>query len=169
MAKITATAGFGALSRYQAVDIEVDSTEVEPQFIPAVTQEVKVVLDDGTVALDPETGAELHKVEVVKAGYIEDLEQALLRTLRENIEVSEAEKAGLDFLSITVNYTITGSVDLEFEGYELEDFEFGPDDIDQRVIEDAFEGSLHEAVIEDASSGSYGVDVEMDIDINEVN
>jgi hypothetical protein len=167
MAKITATAGFGALSDYSELDIEVDSTEVGPQFIPAVTQEVKVVLDDGTVALDPETGAELHKVEVVKAGYIETLEQALHRTLRENVTVDEVEKAGLDYLSITVNYTITGSVDLEFDDYELEDFEFGPDDIDVRVIEEAFEDAIRDAVTEDVSE--YGVDVEMDIDINEAN
>lgn len=167
MAKITATAGFGSLSDYSAVDIEVDSTEVETRFIPAVTQEVKVVLDDGSVALDPDTGAELHKVEVVTAGYIETLEQALVRTLRENITVDEFEKAGLDWLSITVEYTITGRVDLEFEDYELEELEVGPEDIDERAIELAFEDAIHEAITEEVSSNGWGLDVETDITINE--
>lgn len=163
MARITGTAGFGEHSDYDAVDFDIDASEVDQRWIPAVTKEVKVLLDDGSVATDPDTGAELTKVEVVTPGRQETLEEGLRNFLGANITLDEVARSGLNSLSFEVSYSMSGSVTIELEDYDLEDFEVDPDDVDERWLRNYFDDVIDEAIREDISYGSYH-EVEYDID-----
>lgn len=161
MAKFTASAGFGDASDYESVKVELDADDVRPEYIPAVTREVPVMLDaqddesGPTQAEDPETGAPLTRVETVTPGRYESQEEAIVRVLKEYLHVEDVDKTGITSLRFTVQYS--GEVVLEYDEAELKGWGDDKDPNDSLwtyEIPEAFEDDIREAIKEDI--GYYG-------------
>ncbi|MES2156055.1 MAG: hypothetical protein V4510_13055 [bacterium] len=185
MSRITGTAGFGEFSDYNAVDFNIDSGDVEVEYIPAVSHD-EAVLTEVPEGADPDAmdveGHKLYGIPLVgiegvvltrrvvdTPSRMETLEEALTRVLREAITVDEIQKSGTDELSITVDYVIRGSVSLELVSYELENFDyFGetpPDGLDSTLVHEALEGYIEEAIADDVKVfGRYDWDVDVRIE-----
>lgn len=163
MARITGTAGFGEASGYEAVSFSIDADEARPEYISAVTREVKVLDDDGNVVV--EDGIERTQVETVTPGRMETLEEAVRKALVTQLVIDELEKKGVENITGTVNFTITGSFFFDAQDWGLADDldDVDPDDIDASYVIDNFEDALIEAAREAARSG-WESEVELDID-----
>lgn len=152
MATVKATVGFGDASYYERLHVRVDADEVQPEWVPAKYETVKVLADDGTVAQDPETGAELTREEVVSPGRYESKEEALAKYLVKVIDVDDIEQEGITSLTFEVQYTIQGSVQVELTSYELADLgieDVDPDEVDEYYIEANLDEYIREAIDDD--------------------
>jgi hypothetical protein len=75
-------------------------------------------------------------------------EEALRRVLADYIDVNDIERTGITTLRFTVQYN--GAVELEFDSYELEGFEWSedmdPDNVDAQTLLDSFKEEILEAI-----------------------
>jgi len=151
MAKFKGSAGFGEASDYDSVAFELDTDEVRPEYIQAVTREVEVKDDDGNTVF--EDGIARTTTEVVTPGRYESTEEALVKALKNVLQVEDVEKVGITSLRFTVQYS--GEVELEYSDYELDTFgeDNSPDDIDESDIMDSFVDDIREAIKEDIGYG----------------
>jgi hypothetical protein len=162
MARITGTAGFGEASDYEAVSFSIDAGEARPEYIQAVTREVEVKDDDGNVVY--EDGIARTRQEVVAPGRYETLEEAARKALVQYLVIDELEK-GVENITATVNFTITGSFVFDAQDWGLADDldEVDPEDIDSSYLIDNFGDELEEAARE-AARHSWESEVELEVD-----
>jgi hypothetical protein len=167
MARITARAGFGEASNYEAVDIDISSDEVYPEWIPSVTKEVPVLNEDGTAKVNDD-GTAVVTTEVVTPGRQETIEEALVKYLKGQLGVDDVERSGIENITATIEYTITGTLEFNASdwGIDLEDFEVSAEDVDDYFVQEHFEDLIRDGIFEDCRDG-YSVEVEFEVNYTE--
>lgn len=163
MARITGTAGFGEASAYEGVSFTLDSRDAEPEYIPGVTREVPVLDDEGNPIY--EDGIARTQREVVTPSRMETLEEAVRKALVRSLVIDEVKKEGVENITATVNFTITGSMEFDAQDWGLADGldEMDPDEVDSYFLVSNFEDAFIDAAREAASS-RWDSEVELDVD-----
>lgn len=142
-------------------DAELEGVELD--WVSAVFEDKAVVNSEGAAVLNEDGSVKTEKV-MVSGAHFEDEGLAVLKALREAVEVDEFEKNELTEASVTIEYRISGSVTHYLSDYDLTDIS-SEDELQDAIDSGQFEDEFRATILEDMDE--YAIDIE-DVSIDSV-
>ncbi len=131
--------------------------DVELQVIPAVREDQEVTEPDITA---PGGTVTRTKSVVTVQSRMETQDEAILRALQGAVGVEDFEKANLTTAEVEVSYTVSGSVTLELDEEDLEDYN------EENLSYELSSASWLEDRVRDELDVTYDADLEItDVDV----